>query len=242
MKKIILICFLVFTNIIHGQNYKFFDSKRNSSDEIFKTELETILNDDSKLVSDFDIKSVNIVKIDVSENKYKVFYAKKGKNQQIETILIPMIYGKNLTAYQHGISSISLFTTPFKIRPKQGNTPQEVKSDLKNIGLYSSFFYLKKKTILNDGSIREHKGSFGLFIAPTSEEFNLQNTNNKVEKSNQLIISTGLAISYTYKNIVLNYIPFGIDYGTTSDKNDWIYNKKRWWGFGIGLDSKFFGI
>lgn len=243
MKNLTLLLFVTFTAISYSQkNFKTMDSKKNSSDEIFKDKLKEVIPQDSNLLNDFDINNIKIIKIDVAENNYKIYYA-DSIGGQIKIKLIPMIYGeKPLSADQFGILSLSLFTTPFKIRPKQGDVPQEFKSDLKNVGLYSSLFYIKRKTILNDGSIREHKFSTGLFVSPTSEEFNLQNTNGKIDKSNRLVISTGVAINYTYKSIVLSYIPLGYDYGTTSDKKDWIYNKKRWWGFGIGLDAKFFGL
>lgn len=59
-------------------------------------------------------------------------------------------------------------------------------------------------------------------------------------KSKQMFISTGLTINYSYNNIKVSFIPIGFDFGTTSLGKKWVYNKRRWWGFGIGLEPKFF--
>jgi hypothetical protein len=60
--------------------------------------------------------------------------------------------------------------------------------------------------------------------------------------SNQFILSTSFAITYTYKSITVGVIPAGIDFGLSSDSKHWIYKRKYWWGFGLGIDSKFLGF
>ncbi len=233
MKNILLLITIFVSNFSFSQtNFSFSEYNNKSYENLFKDELNKNKSLNDQIYN-------YIVKIDVDKNKYLVYYA-ESEGEEIKIDTIPITYGKTLSLNQYGIFSLSLFTTPFKIRPKQEEISQEVKSDLKNIGLFASVFYAKRKSILNDGSTREHKGSLGFFISPTSEEFNPENTNGIVQKSNKLVISTGLALSYTYKSIVLSYIPLGFDFGTNSDKKHWIYNEKRWWGFGIGLDGKFF--
>jgi hypothetical protein len=34
-------------------------------------------------------------------------------------------------------------------------------------------------------------------------------------------------------------VPIGFDIATSSIGKKWVYNERRWWGFGIGLEPKF---
>ena len=87
-----------------------------------------------------------------------------------------------------------------------------------------------------------HKFSLGIWAAPMVEKLNSETTKNYLKDENevsQFFISTGLTINYTYNNISFSFVPIGFDYATSTIGKEWIYNQKRWWGFGIGLEPKF---
>jgi hypothetical protein len=49
-----------------------------------------------------------------------------------------------------------------------------------------------------------------------------------------------LTISYSYNDISLVFVPFGWDFSTSTIGKNWIYDGRRWWGFGIGVSPKIF--
>jgi hypothetical protein len=79
-----------------------------------------------------------------------------------------------------------------------------------------------------------------------AQELNDENTSNYFQNSNTsysaCFISTAFALTYTYKNITFSYIPFGADFGTDKAGKNWDNHGNFWTGFGIGIDTKMFGI
>ncbi len=137
---------------------------------------------------------------------------------------------------------ISLTTVPFKIRPETKNVETTATSGIKNIGFNFDLLRIQMDRYFWDGNKSTHKLFAGIWIAPSVEELNSKETNNYLmddEKSKQLFMSTGLTVNYTYNNITFTFVPVGFDFATSSIGRKWIYNKKRWWGFGIGLEPKF---
>ena len=87
-------------------------------------------------------------------------------------------------------------------------------------------------------------------FSPTVEEF----TNSQREmgsydimeekadnEQNELFLSSGLTINFSFNDIAFSIIPSGYDFGTTSVGKSWNYNGRHWWGFGIGISPKFLG-
>ncbi|MNR06672.1 hypothetical protein D3C85_1227530 [compost metagenome] len=167
------------------------------------------------------------------------YFDKDGK---IQTEKYPISPAFVLKTNKTGYFSFSVLTVPFKIRPALGNTDQYVRADIKNLGLYFGP-YSKTTNYFFDGTSSIHKWSIGTLIAPSVEEFNSKNTEGKVtDASNRLVLSTSAAVTYTYNAITVAVIPVGFDFALSKDNQDWIYNSKYWWGFGIGIDSKLLGF
>jgi len=140
--------------------------------------------------------------------------------------------------------SISLITVPFKIRPKQSNLNTVASSGLTNVGLNIDFLGRKWDRYFISGTKSQQKLAVGAWVAPAVEELDSISTNSYLKKdvkSKQLFISTGLTIMYSYNNINFVFVPIGFDFATSNVGKEWVYNKKRWLGFGIGIDPKIFG-
>lgn len=194
-----------------------------------------------------NIKSVNgtIINVKNDKNILEVTYF----NSNISTITDKVALNKGeILAVGNWYKSLvrpklSVITVPFKIREKQDNAPQLVSSSVKNAGLNFGFFNYKLERYFANGSLSTHKFSFGVIIAPSAEELNIDNTDGQITaKTTQLFISSGVSATYTYNAISFVVIPMGYDFATTGDGRKWMYNKKWWWGFGIGIDTKLFGF
>lgn len=138
---------------------------------------------------------------------------------------------------------LSLVTIPFKVRPAIDTLPQAVQTGLTNAGISTNIFNYKLTRYFNSGKQSTHQFGVGILIAPTAEELRPDNTNKFVnETSKQLFISTGLCLTYTYNDLTFAMIPAGFDFATTDDGRNYVYNQQYWWGFGIGITTKLFGL
>jgi hypothetical protein len=158
---------------------------------------------------------------------------------------------KNLIQFRHFnfLESFSIFSVPYKVRPKvltqiKGRDTTYLKSassGLTNIGLNLELGKIQSDRYFSSGKKSMHKLSLGFFVAPTVEELDSISTKaylKKDIKSKQLFISTAFTISYTYNDISFVFVPLGWDLQTSSVGKNWVYNSKRWWGFGIGISPK----
>lgn len=138
---------------------------------------------------------------------------------------------------------LSLVTIPFKIRPAIDTFSQNVQTGLTNAGVATNIFNYKLTRYFNSGKQSTHQFGIGILIAPTAEELSPENTNRFVnKKTKQLFISVGLSLTYTYNDLTFAIIPAGFDFATTTDGKNYVYNKKHWWGFGLGITTKLFGL
>lgn len=137
---------------------------------------------------------------------------------------------------------ISITTVPFKVRPELDEFKTNATSGIKNIGLNFDLGRWKTERYFASGKKSTHKFSAGIWIAPSVEELDSIQTRGFLKgssKSKQLFLSTAFTLNYTYNNITFTFVPIGLDFATSSSGKEWVYNEKRWWGFGIGLEPKF---
>ncbi len=138
---------------------------------------------------------------------------------------------------------LSLVTIPFKVRHSIDTFPQSVQTGLSNAGIVANFYNYRLTRYFNSGKQSVHQFGIGILFAPAAEELTPENTKYFLTKnSKQLFISTGLSVTYSYNDITFALVPLGLDFATTSDGKHYIYNKKLWWGFGIGISTKLFGL
>ncbi|ALI98925.1 hypothetical protein [Rufibacter tibetensis] len=138
---------------------------------------------------------------------------------------------------------IAILTVPIKVRPSINELPQTATTGLSNAGVGVNLLNARLERYFINGKKSTHIISLGVFVAPSAEELTPENTNGHVtSKYKQLFISPGLSITYSYNDIAFSFIPVGFDYATGSEGKKWVYNKERWWGFGIGVSTKVLGL
>lgn len=141
------------------------------------------------------------------------------------------------------IPKISFTTIPYKVRPKTDSLETKAYSGLSNIGLNFDFIGWEMNRYFASGKKSNHRLGVGVWFAPSVEEIDykhVKGVSNKTGTTNQLFLSGGITLSYTYNEISFVAVPVGWDWGMNSISKDWIYSGKRWWGFGIALSPKIF--
>lgn len=137
---------------------------------------------------------------------------------------------------------ISVTTVPFKVRPELEEFRANATSGISNLGLNVDLANWHLDRYFASGDKSTHKLYAGLWVAPSVEELDSVQTRGFLSgdaKSKQLFMSAALTINYSYNSLTFTFVPVGFDIATSSTGKTWIYNEKRWWGFGIGLQPKF---
>lgn len=144
------------------------------------------------------------------------------------------------------LKSVSFLTVPFKIRKRNDDGRVTAQADLKNIGVYLPFYVYEKTRYWLNNTTSKHKFALGLLISPMAETLNDKNTggyfNNTDKSYTAVMLSTSFAATYTYKSLTFALVPIGFDWGLDDAGKKWDNNGKYWAGFGIGIDTKFFGF
>lgn len=193
-------------------------------------------------MDDFIDKNIHIVTAKSELDTLKI--SGYDENDQMKHFKVLMKKNEVLGVWTYSWKpTLSILTVPFKVRPAKDTLKQNVTTGLKNAGLNFGIFNVKLDRYFIDEKKSTHKFSAGILIAPSAEELKPSNTENtSTYETKQLFISTAVSLNYTYNDITFSILPLGWDFATTSEGKEYIYNKKRWWGFGIGLSSKLLGI
>lgn len=179
-----------------------------------------------------------IYKLEHGGNKLTAHYydISSPETAKKDSIFIPYKSFVAISEWKRGLD-VSVLNIPFKIRPKLDTIPGTATADIKNIGLFLGNSFTSDRYFYNGKSSR-HKFTVGGFLSPTLITLNQTNTNGAVDGDlSQMGLSIGAGINYTYRSISFVLIPMGFDIGLSSQSKDWIYNKKYWFGFGIGIDT-----
>ncbi len=158
------------------------------------------------------------------------------QEHKIDSLFIPYRSFLTISDRKRGLEA-SILNIPFKVRPKMDTLASIATADLKNIGLFLGVSRTSKRYFYN-GISKTHTFIAGGFVAPTLISLSKSNTDGELQADlSQLGLSIGLGINYTYKSISFILIPMGFDIGLGQETKNWIYNKKYWFGFGIGFDT-----
>ena len=136
---------------------------------------------------------------------------------------------------------IDVTTVLLKYRPPVSGLPQQLTTDL-NISLYAGWRHdnYKIKSMTDPLGKRYLDFSnlgydFGFFAGPGATIVNPFTTNNRTtDEYSGMIIQTGIA-GFLESNIASFGIAVGLDYLLSQDREIWIYNKKPWIGFIVGI-------
>lgn len=140
-------------------------------------------------------------------------------------------------------NAFSLLTTPVKARGASGDNPRRTTSGLKNLGINLDFAWQEWHRYYSNGKDIYLRLAFGLLIGPTVEDVKANELINSTidTDTKQLFLSWGITTSLSINDINFVFIPFGMDHATSSVGHSWAFNERRWWGFGIGVDTKALG-
>lgn len=197
-----------------------------------------------------DVKLDEVTKVESIDNVLTVSGYKKNAGTNEFSFLKRKIVLKKGEVYTVKDASFSLYkpalsliTVPFKIRPKQDAFKTTASSGLTNIGFNLDFFGWKRERYFSSGKKSALRYGFGTWIAPSVEELDSVYTDGflgKNVKSKQLFISTGFTFSISYNDVSFVIVPAGWDFATSTIGKNWVYNKQRWWGFGIAISPTVF--
>lgn len=185
------------------------------------------------------------VYLDVTDEKIDVYHHVEGqpdKNQFLtiplnttdSLILNPMVFKKQ--SLDVDITSILL-----KYRPSVYGLPAQFTTDL-NMNLYvgwrSDYYHIMSKTDPLGRSYNKTSNlgyDFGFFAGPGTTLINPYTTRNNItDEYSGMIIQTGIA-GFIESNVASFGLAIGWDYLMNSNRNIWIYNKKPWVGFIVGI-------
>lgn len=138
--------------------------------------------------------------------------------------------------------AFSLISVPIKVRPSFNGFDAKATSGLKNFGLNISLWSYESESFYANGKKSSWGFSGGYMIAPAVEEIKSSELEMDLlddgESSKQFFISHGLTLTFRYNDIYFSYIPIGFDNGTTTLSKSWVFEDRRWWGIGLGVDIK----
>ncbi|MDF2188689.1 hypothetical protein [Paraflavitalea sp. CAU 1676] len=150
----------------------------------------------------------------------------------------------------------SLVSVPFKMRrkltvplnktgtPKDSTYGSTAMSGITNLGVNIDLFKRVTDRYFASGKKSTHKWSIGFLITPGVEELSASLVKDTSivgdKKSKQFYLSLGLSLSYSYNGLTFFVVPYARDYAFSTIGKQWIYNKERWWGFGIGVSPTVF--
>lgn len=199
----------------------------------------------------------NITKVESLNNVLTIYGEKDGVFQKRSVSLKKgQVYSisetKFIRNFKHFnfIDAFSLSSVPFKVRPaltvemnnKDTTFARAAFSGLTNVGLNMELAKFQIDRYFANGKKSSHKLNVGLFFAPAVEELDSLYTKGFIQKnkSKQLFLSAGATISYSFNNIAFVFVPYGRDIATSTIGKKWIYEGRRWWGFGIGISPTIF--
>jgi hypothetical protein len=204
----------------HGFNSGFykFESKQKSAQKVYVA------------VTDEKIDVYHQIENQPDKNAFVTISLKTSDSLPIE----PMVFKKE--SIDIDITAILL-----KYRPSVYGLPGQMTTDF-NIALYGGWRYdsYKIESRLDPLGNNHHKINnlgydFGLFAGPGATLISPFTTQNKViDKYSGMIIQTGIA-GFIESNIASFGIAVGFDSLLNPDREVWIYNKKPWVGFIVGI-------
>lgn len=190
-------------------------------------------------------KSDQNVYVDVTEEKIDVYHQTKKQPDKNAFLTIPLkpwdsIQIKPIVFKKESLD-VDITAILLKYRPSVYGLPGQMTTDF-NIALYAgwrhdSYKIASKKDPLGK---KHHKINnwgydFGLFTGPGATQISPFTTQNKVtDEYSGMIIQTGIA-GFIESNIASFGIALGIDSLLNSDREVWIYDKKPWVGFIVGI-------
>jgi hypothetical protein len=190
-------------------------------------------------------KSAQNVYLDVTDEKIDVYHQTKKQPDTNAFLTIPLNPTDNLInnpmVFTKKSLDIDVTAILLKYRPSVYGLPGQMTTDF-NIALYAgwrqdSYNIVSRMDPLgkSHNKIISRGYDFGLFAGPGASLISPFTTQNNVtDEYSGMIIQTGFA-GFLESNIASFGIAIGFDSLLNSDREVWIYNKKPWVGFIVGI-------
>lgn len=207
----------------------------------------------SDYLSDQELKLGNVGKVESANGALTLYGTKDGVLAK-RTVSIESGNGYVISEKSNVFTSnhwrpfpLSVITVPIKVRPsvktKDSTFPAAAVGGITNLGLNLDVFRWQTDRYYTMGRKVSQKFAIGACVTPSVEELDSVAAQGKIKKdakSRQIFLSTGLTLSYSYNDISFVFVPAGFDWGLTPVGQNWIYQGKWWWGFGIAISPKIF--
>ena len=196
---------------------------------------QTVTDESIQSVSDY-LKSDKIF-IHVAETDGEILTIEGvEKGGEIKKYKLRMDSYKSFTYSAWSKPRVSALSVPYKIRPNSGSFTGFAQSGLKNAGINIELPGWFRQKLHPFGRKKQDAITGGILLAPAVIEIATENSiSGSTAKSNQLFMSVGFTVSYSVNDFVFSIVPIGFDFAMNERGKDFAFNKKRWWGFGIGV-------
>jgi len=191
-----------------------------------------------------DKSEIKQVYADLTDDKIDVY---RIKENQIDNIMMTIPFLTSDSLFDHSIKfserslDIDISTILFKYRPSVYELPPQLITDF-NVALFAGLrhddYHIK---VRKDPLGNYHNGiinrgyDFGIFAGPGTTLISPFTTQNSIsDEYNGFIFQFGVA-GFIESNVASFGIATGFDYLLSPDRKIWIYNKKPWVGFIIGI-------
>ncbi|HRG79418.1 MAG TPA: hypothetical protein PL167_07390 [Cyclobacteriaceae bacterium] len=187
---------------------------------------------------------VENVYLDIDENKVTLYPVTEnviGKPQ----MTLPLGQSDSLytipSRFSKSTLDIDITTILFKYRPQSDQLPAQLSAEL-NVALYAGWrhdYYRiesRKDPLGKNRYKMVNRGyDFGILAGPGTTLIGPSTTTTAIAKEyNGMIIECGLA-AFLETSFASFGVATGFDYLLSSDRDAWIYNKKPWIGFVVGI-------
>lgn len=189
--------------------------------------------------------SVRDVYVDVTDDKIDVYHQAKKQPDKNALLTIPLTPPDSLMinpmVFKKNSLDVDLTSILLKYRPPVYGLPGQMITDL-NIALYAGWRH-DKYTLYSSmdplgkrsPKMRSLGYDFGVFAGTGTTLVGPFTTQNKrTDEYNGMIIQTGIA-GFLESNLASFGFAAGIDYLLNPDHSIWIYHKKPWVGFIVGI-------
>lgn len=190
-------------------------------------------------------KTKKPVYVDVTEDKVDVYNKINKKPDKEVHLSIPINNPDTLAIspliFRKQSLDIDIASILLKYRSSVYDLPPQLNTEL-NFAIYAGWRHdsYKISTITDPLNKRHLKLTnfgydFGFFAGPGTTNINPFTTNNRTTNEySGMVLQTGFA-GFLESNIVSFGVAVGLDYLLNDDKDIWIYHKKPWIGFVVGI-------
>lgn len=190
-------------------------------------------------------KSVQPVYLDITNDKIDVYDHIKQRAVKKKVLTIPLENTDNLLTKEMDFKKqsldIDITSILLKYRPSIHGLPAQLNTDL-NIAMYVGWRHDKYHIMSNIDPLERRKlkvgnmgYDIGIFAGTGTTIINPFTTNNRrVDEYSGMIIQAGFA-GFIESNVASFGVSVGYDHLLNPDRKIWIYHKKPWIGFVVGI-------